>query len=719
MSFDIREHLDKLEINPKDKTKFFCPACGGHNLSVNGTTGAYNCFNDDSEKHRAEIRENISPSELKRPRPKPGNRSWTYPTISGEPVTRIYRTDREAGDKEVKRINLAPELLDQVIPLYWEECLTQLDKEGGHVFLVEGEDTADMARSIGMNAITLYGGSVGYRPEVYQDLFFQIRHSLVLVPDMDKAGMKVMMAVHNDFPEAQWLYVTGPNHYRWGTKRLAEKNGYDIGDEIRNGTTIEQLYKWIHPRQAFALSGEALEVDIEVNTMLEGLRSVFAEVSDPAVREIKVAQFVKKSGLRDLGWNIQRALRYCYCEQHSEGALEVLDAHEMINMPTKKPRWIIPGFLPAGSVILLAADGGTGKTTLLYNLSKSIALGQEWSGFPVVKGKVLIVSTDEPSHDTKEKLKTIDYSAVPRGAVQFIRFWKFGQIDQLEDEIRRMEPSLVIIDSLTSTTAGASADRTSSSAGDCLYLLRDLAEKFECSFVILHHLNKLGDLRDSTTYRDNVSEAWKLSRDESSGDFTLEYPKSRNSFQGKAVLRRRIQQYEWTMVGRVGSHVPWAAEQALAKFITDKLCIDGTDNWLTAEQIALRYGGASTLSLVNSILPVLRLTGRISCESTVVNDVAVLRYAAWNANPKGPKQEPVADPIVLPFEEEATDDFDDLLMMIQEGMSGLVSPREMNETLECYEWPEGGKALFWRMLDQEARAWLQSEPTKPLLAAAV
>jgi len=57
-SFDIREHLDKLTPG-KEKNKFVCPVCGGHNLGVDSKTGKYRCFT--SECASADIREAIRP----------------------------------------------------------------------------------------------------------------------------------------------------------------------------------------------------------------------------------------------------------------------------------------------------------------------------------------------------------------------------------------------------------------------------------------------------------------------------------------------------------------------------------------------------------------------------------------------------------------------------------------------------------------------------------
>jgi Origin of replication binding protein len=57
-SFDIRDHLDKLEPG-KGKNKYTCPVCEGRNLSVAPKTGAFKCWSGDCST--ADIREAIRP----------------------------------------------------------------------------------------------------------------------------------------------------------------------------------------------------------------------------------------------------------------------------------------------------------------------------------------------------------------------------------------------------------------------------------------------------------------------------------------------------------------------------------------------------------------------------------------------------------------------------------------------------------------------------------
>jgi len=91
-----------------------------------------------------------------------------------------------------------------------------------------------------------------------------------------------------------------------------------------------------------------------------------------------------------------------------------------------------------------------------------------------------------------------------------------------------------------------------------IYGLRDLANQYQCSIVILHHLNKSGGLRDSSAFVDNVSEVIKFNRMEGGYDnnqFTIEWLKSRAGLSGKHVLIREPMNYGWRYGGPQGGNL--------------------------------------------------------------------------------------------------------------------------------------------------------------------
>jgi hypothetical protein len=228
-----------------------------------------------------------------------------------------------------------------------------------------------------------------------------------------------------------------------------------------------------------------------------------------------------------------------------------------IAMSEDSRAWTIAGILPESSVMLLAAAPGSGKSTLLYNWALHVATGSPWSRRRCKKGKSLIIQCDEPVVDAAEKMQIIGYDDnenLDKGDIGFIDRWRFNNIPQLLSYIKKHRPQLIMIDSLTSCLAGMDVDLIRSDAGNCIYELRDIANEYECSIVILHHLNKSGGIRDSSSFEANVSEVVKLYRQDNNYDttqFIFEWTKSRSGLAGKHFLRRDPATYGWFYEGPV------------------------------------------------------------------------------------------------------------------------------------------------------------------------
>jgi hypothetical protein len=176
----------------------------------------------------------------------------------------------------------------------------------------------------------------------------------------------------------------------------------------------------------------------------------------------------------------------------------------------EKREWIIAGKIPRGSTIALIADGGIGKSRLSYDLAYAIASGQPWNGFRTTQGKVLIIQTDEPDVDFSDSLRDANYDRFERGLVQVETEWQFSQIPQLTRWVEQEQPLLVIIDSFTAANRASELDEKDTNYGSCIYDLRNVANTYGCTFLILHHTNKLGESRGTTAIPDNVSEVWYL-----------------------------------------------------------------------------------------------------------------------------------------------------------------------------------------------------------------
>ena len=492
----------------------------------------------------------------------PGRYTFAYKDNGGEEVVVVNRDDSN-GTKRIwqdfptidkaasdHKIQLQ-EIKGRILPYKYDEAVAKSNETGLPIIVVEGELTCEAVWSIGLPSITFLGGSKQYRTNGdYTQLFRGLK--LVLAPDRDEQGVAFMKEIEADNPGAQWLYAD-PKSWEW--QNLPSGNGLDLADYIEDGATQDDLLASIisqskHKGQDGKPSYEEIISSIEhfVGLYVSDVRIAYETASWLEARGVKMSQA-----------NIDKLIHEGKERVYGRQELDTIDALE-IAKDDKCREWLIAGILPLGSVMLLAASGGTGKSTLIYNWSLNIALGQPWSKRRCRKGKSLIIQSDEPLVDTSEKLGVIGYaeSGLEPGDIEFWETWRFAHMTQLEDYVRKHKPSFIAIDSLTACLAGMDVDLVRSNAGDVLYGLRDIANKYNCSIVILHHLNKSGGLRDSTSFVDNVSEVVKLTRPENNPDpnqFVFEWLKSRSGLTGKHHLQRSALNYGWEYQGPAGGSI--------------------------------------------------------------------------------------------------------------------------------------------------------------------
>jgi len=556
MTFSILDFLDQLEPS-KEKGKFICPACNGNDFSVNKSTGAYSCWHDTTPAHRAEIRDMLAPMvRWEKPRREPGYYTFPYKNTTGQEVVIVHRDD-SSGSKEIwqdfpsieknatNHKSQLQEVKANVLPYKYEEAIAENEKTGLPIIVVEGELTCQAVWAIGLPSITFLGGSKQYRTNGdYSSLFKNKK--LVLAPDRDELGVAFMKEVEADNPGASWLYAD-PLSWEW--QNLPSGNGLDLSDYIEEGATKEDLLASIVSKNKHSgVDGKpAYE---EIISAVENFVGLYANDARIAY---ETSSWLEQRGVKMNQSNVDKIIEEAKARTYGREEIETIDALTIANADQCR-EWLIAGIVPLGSVMLLAASGGTGKSTIVYNWALNIALGEPWSNRRCMQGKSLIIQSDEPLVDTSEKLGVIGYqdANLEPGTVAFWENWRFGHMKQLEDYVRKNRPIFIAIDSLTACLAGMDVDLVKSNAGDVIYGLRDIANQYKCSIIILHHLNKSGGLRDSTSFVDNVSEVVKLTKAENNPDpnqFTMEWLKSRSGLTGKHFLQRDTLSYGWRYAG--------------------------------------------------------------------------------------------------------------------------------------------------------------------------
>ena len=156
-----------------------------------------------------------------------------------------------------------------------------------------------------------------------------------------------------------------------------------------------------------------------------------------------------------------------------------------------KTEAIIPRLLAKGSVTLLAADGGCGKSALCYRLSEALTTGNDFAGgYKIPKAvPILFVQKDEPEADAQDKWEI--QGLEPNGDLFHMMWdWNPGMFPELRQKIEETSAKVVFMDSFASLFAESGTSMNDAEMGLYVYMLNRLASELEIAIVVTHHLKK-------------------------------------------------------------------------------------------------------------------------------------------------------------------------------------------------------------------------------------
>ncbi|MFM6208770.1 hypothetical protein, partial [Planktothrix sp.] len=126
---------------------------------------------------------------------------------------------------------------------------------------------------------------------------------------------------------------------------------------------------------------------------------------------------------------------------------------------------------------------------------------------------------DQGDRVTAEQLKEqgyLDDSPEVQERFSILSDWKieqFGILRQKIAEIKEKDPKaniLIMIDSLSSTSTQSLYSENDQEYARPLMRLRDIAEKNDATFLVIHHSSSQGTARGSTAIYNSVDQVWKL-----------------------------------------------------------------------------------------------------------------------------------------------------------------------------------------------------------------
>ena len=206
-------------------------------------------------------------------------------------------------------------------------------------------------------------------------------------------------------------------------------------------------------------------------------------------------------------------------------------------------RAVVDRFMMSGAVSILAAEGGCGKTALMYAAAEAISTGQPLFGeLQTLQGHVLVVEADENWRNAARKWNRMDFNPNSRN-ISFLWAWDPSKMLELEQSIVTNKSAAVLMDSFATLFGGGGESMNDAEMGLYLYELNQMAARTGAAIMVTHHLKKgaskdgkgnskpivLGDLFGSSYIVNGASDVWGLWRTDDDGQyFRLRYLKDRS-----------------------------------------------------------------------------------------------------------------------------------------------------------------------------------------------
>lgn len=293
---------------------------------------------------------------------------------------------------------------------------------------------------------------------------------------------------------------------------------------------------------------------------LSGFEEVITKLTEISAVNGKAKQFYDYTKFRkEIGLSDRELKQLWQLSQLEHRPFEAVCVHDFIGSDPESRKWLIPKFIPSGSLMIWYAEGGKGKTLCAYDAVRSIGCGENWLGSRVHQPhKCLVIQTEESKADTQDRLIIQGYlESVPKNQVFISNRFTFSQVDEIVDFVNKHGIRLVVIDSLTTANQDNSSGENDVAYGNTILELRDkIVNPLGCAILIIHHENKNLSMRGSSAIKANVDFVVRMhsggSEDKlSSTERIFELEKARGGIMGRYIINLDTFNYRWELVGEV------------------------------------------------------------------------------------------------------------------------------------------------------------------------
>ena len=220
-------------------------------------------------------------------------------------------------------------------------------------------------------------------------------------------------------------------------------------------------------------------------------------------------------------------------EAQSNPRYEILSAFQALQ-PQPPIEWIVDGLISAGSVNIFYGEPGSKKTWALLDMAVCVARGDDWLNFKTQVGNALIVDEESGRRRILRRMGEVlrGHNAdenTPVYCVSLARFdlGKVNDIGELTYLITSTKARLVIVDALADVMLGKDENAVKD-VQPIFSELRRIAEDTQAAIIVIHHSNKNGGYRGSTSIKGALDAMVSVESQKESDAITFKSEKNRD-----------------------------------------------------------------------------------------------------------------------------------------------------------------------------------------------
>lgn len=168
------------------------------------------------------------------------------------------------------------------------------------------------------------------------------------------------------------------------------------------------------------------------------------------------------------------------------------------DVKTEQPKWIWYPYIPLGTIVLLVGDPGVGKTYIALWIASILSNGGR---FPFDTNNqnedfgpsniIFQNGEDGVSYTLKQRLELLKADSKHIFMIdESDSMFRLDDLILFEESLKRLSPKLVIIDPIQRYIPDGKSMDKANDVRSTLSPIRDLAEKYNCTIIIIMHRNK-------------------------------------------------------------------------------------------------------------------------------------------------------------------------------------------------------------------------------------